>query len=151
MRRPVKIAAATWLALFMIAGQAHAAERSLTPDQRAQRVRYETLQAPHSTTTEVVKTIVAAANRFGVSSSTMLCIARRESGLDERAYNPSGASGLFQHMRRFWPGRVRAYNAGVGPLLKIHANASPFSMRANSVVAARMIRHGGYGPWGGGC
>lgn len=146
-----KLAAATWLAFFMIVGSAHAEER-LTPDERAARVRYETLYAPHSTTTEVVRTITAAAERFHVSSSVMRCIAYRESRYNERAYNSySGASGLFQHLRSYWPGRVRYYNGHVGDWLKIKPNASPFSMRANSLVTARMMHTGGLGPWGGGC
>ena len=150
MSTPAKIATATACALFMIAGQAHAEDR-LSPDQRATRVRYETLQNPHSTTTEVRRTIVAAANRFRVSAASMLCLANRESNFDERASNGGNYLGLFQHSARYWPSRVRWYNHGVGDWLKVKPHASAFAMRANSLVSARMIRTGGYGPWGGFC
>jgi hypothetical protein len=146
-----KVALATVFALGMTVGQAHAEER-LSWDQRHDRIRYETLENPQWTARETVLTITAAADRFNVSRSVMMCIARRESNLDEDAYNSySGASGLFQHLRRYWPSRVRSYNHGVGGWLDVKPNASPFSARANALVSARMMRAGGFGPWGGGC
>lgn len=118
-------------------------------------VRYQNVQNPSWTYDENVWTIRAAADRFNVSRSIMLCIARRESGdgLDETAYNSgSGASGLYQHLRRYWAGRVDFYNARVGKWLKVQPNASPFSARANALVSARMMHTGGFGPWAGeGC
>lgn len=154
-----KILAVVWVAAFMVLGdgalRAHASEAKLRPVQRLVLVRYETLQAPHSTTLEVVRTIRAAAIRFRVSQTTMRCIADRESNLDETAINhnggPGDALGLFQHLRRYWPGRVRDYNRAVGEWLKIKPHASPFGMRPNSLVTAWMMHRHGLGPWGGGC
>jgi hypothetical protein len=151
LSRGWKVAAAAWLAVFIIVGQAHASELKLTPGERHDRVRYETLERPQWTLRETRLTIIAAAHRFGVSSSLMLCVAQRESGLNEDAVNGySGAAGLFQHLRSYWPGRVRAYNSAMPPLLDVKRDASPFSARANALVSARMMRSS-LSPWGGGC
>jgi hypothetical protein len=80
-----------------------------------------------------------------------LCIAERESHLDPHAYTPSsGASGLYQHLRRYWGGRARRYlerawfpNSAWTP--------SPFKARANVIVAIRLAHNIGWGPWGDGC
>lgn len=54
--------------------------------------------------------IAWAANRWGVSYSWLLGVAECESGLNPSAYNPSGASGLFQ----FMPGTYWTYAARIG-------------------------------------
>lgn len=119
-------------------------------DERFERVRYRSLRWPRDrfSTYEVQLTIHAAAVRLGVSEGRMLCIAQRESGLSPRAYNPSsGASGIFQHLRTYWAGRVAAYRAWAPPKLQIKATASPFSARANVLVSALMMRRGGWYHW----
>lgn len=152
MRRAVGLAIVGLLALGTTT-TAHA----LTWQQRKARVRFETVFHPQWTYDETVWTIRWSADRFHVSASTMLCIGHRESGssLDEDAVNDNGgpgdALGLFQHLRRYWDGRVHTYNAGVGRWLKVQPNASPFSARANALVTARMMHTGGLGPWGGSC
>ena len=80
-----------------------------------------------------------------------LCIADRESGFNPRAYNSwSGASGVYQHLARYWPGRAswflrrRWFPNSRWPV-------SAFRARANVIVAVRMAHSGGWAPWGGYC
>lgn len=62
-----------------------------------------------------------------------------ESGGNPNAYNSSsGASGLFQHLERFWPGRAAA--AG-------WAGADVFDPTANTAVAAWLLAQGGRSHW----
>lgn len=146
-----------WLSAMAILGLMAPAAQGLSWDQRHNRVRFETLQNPKSTTHEAELTIKASARKVTwgrVSPSLMLCIGRRESGdaLNERAVNStSGAAGLFQHIPKYWPGRVAAYNRTVGerrPWLK--TGTSVFNMRSNALVSAWMMRKS-LSPWGGGC
>lgn len=67
-------------------------------------------------------------------------VAGCESGHNPRAFNgSSGASGLFQQLARFWPGRAAAYGM---------AGRSPFDPWANAVVSAGMVRDtGGWSHW----
>lgn len=68
-----------------------------------------------------------------------LCIMSRESGGNPNAKNPrSSASGLFQHLARYWPDRSAA--AG-------WAGASIWDPEANIAVAAWLQRTGGWGHW----
>ena len=80
----------------------------------------------------------------GWHGRTMLCIARRESGLNPRAANYTdsngGSYGLFQvngihrwHGEKLAAFRQRQWN--------------PIS----NVAAAKRLARGGLGPWGGGC
>lgn len=57
-----------------------------------------------------------------------------ESGGNPAAYNPSGASGLFQILAAYWPARSTA--AG-------WPGASPFDPEANVATAAWLYYHGG--------
>lgn len=59
--------------------------------------------------------------------SRALRIMRCESGGVVGAYNPSGASGLFQHLKKYWP--ARSQRAGF-------AGASVFDPTANVATAA---------------
>lgn len=64
-----------------------------------------------------------------------LYIIKCESGGNPKAYNASsGASGLFQHLRRYWPSRAR----GAG-----FAGKSPFFAEANIAAAAKLLYGGG--------
>jgi hypothetical protein len=71
-----------------------------------------------------------------------LAIAKRESRLHPRAYNPySGALGIYQHLRRYWPGRADMYG---------FRGWSGFNARANIMVTMKMVKHlRGWWPWGG--
>jgi hypothetical protein len=71
-----------------------------------------------------------------------LDVAACESGFDDEAYNrSSGASGLFQHLRRYWPDRARALPPRFSP------RVGPFHALANAWAAARMVRASGWGAW----
>lgn len=68
-----------------------------------------------------------------------LCLMGHESGGDPNAYNPSSAaSGLMQHLRKYWDDRSR--KAG-------WAGADIFDPEANIAVAAWLQRTGGWGHW----
>lgn len=70
-----------------------------------------------------------------------LYIANRESRFQPHAYNASsGAEGIYQHLARYWPGRSTTFG--------FHG-WSAFNARANIIVAMRMVKAGGWGPWGG--
>jgi hypothetical protein len=74
-------------------------------------------------------------------ASTALYVADRESHFEHDAYNSySGASGIFQHLRRYWPGRAQAFG---------FRGWSAFNARANIMVTMRMVHHlGSWSPWG---
>lgn len=85
--------------------------------------------------------------------NTMVCIARRESGLNPRAVNWNdqhstgrGSFGLFQigHLHAAaWNGTARRLTGGNPYRL--------FDPKINVEAAFRLWRSGGLGPWGGGC
>jgi len=89
----------------------------------------------------VKKLIKCAAAHWAVPGGARqaLYIADRESHYFPRAYNPSGAEGIYQHMRWFWPGRARIYG---------FPGWSAFNARANIIVTMRMVHRGGWSPWG---
>lgn len=78
-----------------------------------------------------------AARFYGIDVARFLAVGDRESGFWHRAYNPSGASGLYQHLRTYWPSRA-------GHLLRERwfggHRPGPFNARANAIVSARMWR-----------
>lgn len=92
----------------------------------------------------VRRLVLCAARRFQVPGgpAKALAIADRESRLHPRAYNPSsGALGIYQHLRRYWPGRADEYG---------FRGWSGFNARANIFVTMKMVRQlGGWWPWGG--
>jgi len=92
----------------------------------------------------VRRLVLCAANYYHVPGgpAKALAIANRESRLNPRAYNASsGALGVYQHLRRYWPGRADAYG---------FRGWSGFNGRANVIVTMKMVRHlGGWWPWGG--
>lgn len=119
---------------------------------RLQRVRFQSLEHGYWTRREVQLSARAAAVRYHVDVARMLCTAERESGFYWRAYNfSSGASGVMQHLQRYWPGRRGAYRSAATPALQIKAGIGAFNARANVLVAARMIHLNGWGAWAGGC
>jgi hypothetical protein len=73
--------------------------------------------------------------------SVALYVADRESNFEHDAYNAfSGASGVYQHLVRYWPGRAGAYG---------FRGWSAFNARANIIVTIRMVhRLGSWSPWG---
>lgn len=81
---------------------------------------------------DIQSIIVAAANRYGVDPTWLLRIAKCESGFNPNAYNPSGASGLFQFMpATFAANSVRAGFAGASiwdPVASANTAAYMFSI-----------------------
>lgn len=91
----------------------------------------------------VKKLIRCAENRWSVpgGASKALYVANRESNYRPKAYNSSsGASGVFQHLRRYWPGRADTFGFD---------GWSAFNARANIMVTMRMVhRMGSWSHWG---
>lgn len=87
--------------------------------------------------------IRCAEERWSVPGGPLvaLYVADRESHFEHDAYNSySGASGIFQHLRRYWPGRADVYGFG---------GWSAFNARANIMVTMRMVhRMGSWSHWG---
>src|SRR5713226_8975861 len=76
--------------------------------------------------------IVAMINQvFGAYAPGAINVARCESGLNPGAYNPSGASGLFQIMPGTWAGTSEA-------------GQSPFNAYANILAAHQIFVRDGY-------
>ena len=85
----------------------------------------------------VKQLIRCAADRWRVPGGARMAlyVASRESHYRPKAYNTySGASGVFQHLSRYWPGRADAYGFG---------GWSAFNARANIMVTMRMVRSTG--------
>ena len=92
---------------------------------------------------QVKKLIRCAEARWAVpgGASKALSIANRESNFRPTAYNSySGAAGIYQHLRRYWPGRATDYG---------FKGRSAFNGRANIMVTMRMVHRGGWHPWDG--
>lgn len=157
MRRAIALVLVT--ALFVLAPAAYAGAQALerpTWAGRFERIRYRSLRWPRGefSTFENQLTVHAAAVRFGLPEGRLICIVNRETGgsWNEFAYNAdSGASGLFQHLRSYWSGRVSTYRSWAPPKLRIRSGVSPFNARANVLVSARMLAAGGWGHWGSSC
>ncbi|MEX0650458.1 MAG: hypothetical protein WD186_00325 [Actinomycetota bacterium] len=82
---------------------------------------------------QVRQLIRCAADRWHVPGgmSMALYVADRESEFRPQAYNGySGASGIFQHLSRYWPGRADTFGFG---------GWSAFNARANIMVTMRMV------------
>lgn len=93
-------------------------------------------------TKQVKRLIICAEHRWSVpgGAAKALAIADRESHYYPHAYNPSGAEGIYQHMKSLWPDRAFTYG---------FKGWSAFDARANIIVTMRMVHRGGWGPWGG--
>lgn len=91
----------------------------------------------------VKQLIRCAEDRWSVpgGAGMALYVANRESHFNPKAYNDySGASGIYQHLRRYWPGRAHAYGFD---------GWSAFNARANIMVTIRMVhRMGSWSHWG---
>ena len=87
---------------------------------------------------DIQSIIIAAANRFGVDPNWLLRIAKCESGFNPNAYNPSGASGLFQFMPATFA--ANSVRAGFG-------GASIWDPVASANTAAFMFSIGQSGQW----
>ena len=147
-RRPTRAAviavaaAATIVATVLAPSPASARHREGPCDPHRQED--ETVQAHQR------ELIQCATNHWTVFGGyeKALCIAKRESGLNPRAVSSDGRYlGLYQHAKRYWPGRYDAYTRRAWEL-----NDSALIGRTNAIVSIRMAGEVGWGPWRGtGC
>lgn len=96
-----------------------------------ERLRKSCGQAP---TSAVLKCIEYASRVHAYSYSTLSRIAGCESGYNPHAYNPSGASGLFQFMRSTFAATP-------------YGHKDIFKAKWNALAAAWKMRHHGTGEW----
>jgi hypothetical protein len=123
---------------------APAASLTATADAREVGVSPDVCRVHWRTSSWHVRRLIrCAADRWNVPGGARMAlyIAGRESNFQPRAYNSySGASGIFQHLRRYWPSRADAYGFD---------GWSAFNARANIMVTMRMVhRLGSWSPWG---
>ena len=133
------------LVLGLLLGAMSTASAEPTWANRWETARFRSLEGSDKffTDREVILTIKAVFPP--AQRATALRVADCESGFEPTAYNSySGASGVFQHLIRYWPGRVAGLTKHVGPL-RVNPGASVFNARANIIVAARMV--GPSGDW----
>jgi hypothetical protein len=128
---------------------------SMTPAQakepgwRKAECRYQYVDGRAGwSTVEVRYTIRCSAEKFGVSVTTAMYVANRESGFHQYAWNHSGCGGagclgIFQHHAAYWPGRVHLIPDKFKPY-----GSSAFNARTNILVTMAMVRQGGWSPWG---
>ncbi len=84
---------------------------------------------------DIVDLIREGASRFGVSPTTMLAIAKRESGLNPNAKNPaSSAGGLMQFIDGTWAKTVAKYGNAVG----LGPDASRYDPKAAAFMGAAL-------------
>ena len=95
-------------------------------------------------TWQIKQLIRCAARRWEAPGSPdqAVAVARCESGLRVRAYNPSGGyAGLFQQATRYWPPRAHHYG---------QPDRSVYNGRANIIVSIRMAAAANsWSAWGG--
>lgn len=82
--------------------------------------------------TDIQEIITHWANVYGVSPSLLLEVAACESGFNLQAYNPSGATGLFQ----FMPSTFAS-----------HGGINIYDANDQAMVAAKMFSEGESGQW----
>jgi hypothetical protein len=114
---------------------------------RHHECRYQTLDGRSGwSRDEVRRTILCATHKYGVSTSTALYVADRESSLYARARNTSsGACGIFQHMPRYWPSRIGTVERSWRWMQPF--GHSCYDARSNILAAMYMVKHSGWGPW----
>lgn len=131
-------------ALLLIPTQSVSAHSRQELNRRHQHCRYASYGDTwrHWTETEVRMTLGCVLDHNArISRSHAIYIADRESSFYAYARNTSsGACGVYQHMPRYWPSRAATFG---------FAGASCFNARANIMVTIRMVKQGGWGPWGG--
>lgn len=81
----------------------------------------------------IIQLIRCAAHRWDSPGGRdkAVAVARCESNLRPRAYNPNGYAGLYQQATRYWSGRADLYG---------QPDRSVYNARANIIVSVRMAR-----------
>lgn len=140
MRRTLTLAAIAGALLAATLAPAHA-----EPGWRLAECRYQFHDGrPGWAAYETKATIRCASERFGVSTSTALYVAWRESHYGQYATNPySSACGVMQHIPSYFPGRL----ANVPDSLKPWGS-SCYNARSNVLAGLWLARNVGWGPWG---
>lgn len=87
--------------------------------------------------------ITQASRRHAVSAIGMHALAGCESGYGRALRNPSGATGHFQHMSRYWNGRVAQYNERFEPDI----SGDIMNPVSQSEITAMMIADGQISAW----
>src|SRR4029077_1683966 len=134
------------LAVVMAASMNGASASAKHKEWRDKECRYQYVDGRAGWSVwEVKLTIKCATARFGVSESTAMYVAERESHYGQFATNSwSGAAGVYQHLPRYWDGRVSAIRSS-RPILE-PIGSSIYNARSNVLAAIWMARHG-WGPW----
>ncbi len=88
--------------------------------------------------------IEKASRYFDYNPIGGVAVAACESTIYEKAYNPSGAKGLFQQMTQYWDGRLSTTKAYISSrsgrrASEIKLPDSPFSAKSNSFVSVYML------------
>jgi hypothetical protein len=93
---------------------------------------------------EIAATIRCAVQHWAVSGGEgeALSVASCESGLNEKAYNPGGYAGVYQHAVRYWGSRFNSLKPTWWSLRR-----SVFNGRSNVVIAIRYASRYGWGAW----
>ena len=125
-------------ALVAAAGLASSATRHTTARTR---ITYRICSYDWSKGTWQLRQLVkCAARHWHVAGGPhkAVSVAKCESRLNPKAYNPGGYAGVFQQSTHYWPGRARAYG---------FRRWSVYNGRANIIVSVRMAHSEGWGPW----
>lgn len=111
---------------------------------RARECRYQGVDGRMGFTRhEAKRTIRCVSHKFDVSTSEALYVADRESDYLEWVTNSSsGACGIFQHIPRYFLGRLRAVPNRYKPF-----QDSCYNARANIFAALYMAKTSGWGAW----
>lgn len=135
-----------FLSLALSIGIANAQPRQFN---RGLECRYASLdQNPRMNVREVRKTIACAVRHMPVSGGLRkaLYIAGREGGFYYHAYNPSGASGVYQVIPSTWHHWTQLF---ANWRHQHHISAGVFRGRANVLISVRAAHQWGWGSWGG--
>lgn len=140
MRAVITILTAASLVLVGAQGQAQALDRT-------KECRYASLQGDRTMNVKEVKlTIRCAVNKMPVAGgiSKALAVANCESGFYEKAYNPSGAGGVYQIVQGTWHSWTQHF-AHWRHQHKIGTDR--FKGRPNIMVGIRAAAQWGWGSW----
>lgn len=104
----------------------------------------------------MVRLIRCVFDRFAPGNAEhALYVAHREAGdtllpwaVNVGGCGGSGCLGMFQHMGSAWDERARLHLSNIRGMFN-YWPPNWSDPRANAIVSAKMVRFGGWGPWGG--